>query len=365
MAGGKLRRTPHADGGADWHLRLSHASGYASAEDLCDAFDDDWADAPVVADGTSARSRPVRHAVRLADIEDPEEGRPPRRRGRLGCDTAGGSRRGQSRVASEARAAEGAELAAPACPKRRPAMPAGADRLDSTASSDGGFAIRDVHPAGEGEIVVVVLTLPPPPDAENSGKSAAQGGGGKRVKVPILVEQYAELAPRVGAITPEAAEAILAAGRLCAAVRRGMRLLEYGDQSERRLAFKLSAKGYDRALAAEAAAYLAAHGYIHEDDTACLRAEQGLRKLWGPRRIRDDLRANGFSPEAIEEAMETLLGDLDEETLTENCAEVIRRRYHGVPEDRAGRQKLTAALIRLGYDNDTVRSAMRLLLRKG
>ena len=210
-------------------------------------------------------------------------------------------------------------------------------------------AVLSVTPAGEGETVTVVLALPDP-----------EGTKAQRVSFRLLAEQYAELGIKTGKITPEYAETLLDAGRLCGAIRRGIALLQYGDQSARRLAYKLTVKGVDRETAARAVAYLTQKGYIREDDTATLRAEQGIRKGWGERRIREDLIAHGFTREAVEEAMESL-ADTDWE---ENCAEAIRKKYGGIPEDRGERQKLIASMMRLGYDTDTVREAMRTILRE-
>ena len=210
-------------------------------------------------------------------------------------------------------------------------------------------AVLSVTPAGEGETVAVVLALP-----DSEGKQA------QRVRFYLLVEQYTELKLQTGTVTPAYAETLLDAGRLCGAIRRGMALLRYGDQSARRLAYKLTAKGVDRETAARAVAYLTEKGYIREDNSATLRAEQGIRKGWGERRIREDLAAHGFTCEAVEEAMESL-SDTDWE---ENCAEAIRKKYGKIPEDKGERQKLMAAMMRLGYDADTIRGAMRRILRE-
>lgn len=233
----------------------------------------------------------------------------------------------------------------PVSPKP-PRQPAPASEKVSIPAD--GYHVLSVTPEGEGETVAVVLLLP---DAE--------GGKPSRVKFHLLVEQYADLHVQAGEITPERADILLEAGKLCAAIRRGMGLLRYGDQSARRLASKLTAKGIDRETATAAAAYLSEKGYIREDDTARLRTEQGVRKGWGPRRIREDLWAQGFTPDAAEDAMETL----SEVDFSENCAAVIRKKYGSVPEDRAARQKMTAALMRLGYDSDEIREAMRMILR--
>jgi len=223
-----------------------------------------------------------------------------------------------------------------------------------------GYCVLSVTPEGEGETVAVVLAQP---KAEGGvrDRDVHDRGVHARVMLHLLVEQYADLGVQVGGLTPEEADALLTAGKLCAAIRRGMGLLAYGDQSARRLASKLTARGIDREIATAATAYLTEHGYIREDDTARLRAEQGVRKGWGLIRIREDLQAQGFPADVIDDATE----GLSEVDFVGNCAAVIRKRYGDVPEDRSARQKMTAALMRLGYDSDEIREAMRVVLREG
>ncbi len=229
--------------------------------------------------------------------------------------------------------------------------PASVKRVDPISCSEaGGYAVLDVRPDGEGAFVLVVLSCPREGDRSDRD----------RVTVRLLVEQYAELAPKRGELPPEQADALIGAGRLAEAVRRAATLLQYGDSSERRLIYKLTAKGIDRADAEAAVAYLVAKGMIAEDRGAVRRAEQDARKLWGPRRIREDLRAQGYGSEAIEAAMLAL--DDREVDFAQSCATVIRRKWGGVPTDRAARAKYRAALLRLGFESDTVREAERLIL---
>ncbi len=298
---------------------------YACAEDLCDAYEPDGANTPA-----ETTEKPRRHAVRLMD-ELREASPPPSRASRA------------SRAAREETdpAACVRPVVKPLAPRTKPprtSLPP--VELPEAA----GYDILSVRPTGEGETVAVTLSVP-----------AEEGGAPEKLRLYLLVEQYAELGVRPGPIDPADARELLAAGRFCAAVKRGMYLLQYGDQSARRLAYKLTARGVERPVAEEAAAYLVRKGYIHEDDTARRRAEQGIGKLWGPRRIREDLRANGFSPAAVEEAMDALR----EVDFASNCAELIRRRYAPVPPDRAARQRVVAALLRYGYDMDTVRAVLR------
>lgn len=210
-------------------------------------------------------------------------------------------------------------------------------------------AVLSVTPEGEGETVAVVLALP-----------SAEGKAPRRVRICLLTEQYADLAVQAEKISLERAQELLEAGKLCAAIQRGIGMLAYGNQSVRRLAYKLTAKGVEREIAETAAAYLAAKGYIRETDTALLRAREGLRKGWGLMRIREDLRAHGFDAEAIEAVAE----DLSEVDFTENCEAMIRKRYGDIPAERPERQKLTAAMLRLGYEPEEIREAMRRIVRE-
>ena len=230
-------------------------------------------------------------------------------------------------------------------------------------------AILSVTAEGAGETMTVVLALP-------REDGANEGGKPRRVRVSLLPEQYADLraegiAMTAGGLSPEQAEALLAAGALCDAIRRGLGLLQYGDRSARRLASGLIAKGVARDTAEEAAAYLARKGYIREADTALLRAGQNVRKGWGPRRIREDLRAHGFEGDAVEQAMESL-EDVD---FVDACAAVIRKKYSSIsftgsgrdertPERQNDLRKMTAALMRLGYDMEHIRGAVRRLSRE-
>lgn len=285
-------------------------------------------------DGGEATPRPLK-AQRLVDMMEPSS------KGKGTGQSAAEAPPRRQKAASEPSVSETTVPKQPAPKQPAPDLPP--DFPPDTC------AVLSVSPAGEGETVTVVLALPDP-----EGKKA------QRVSFCLLVEQYAELGVKAGPVTYEKAEELLDAGKLCGAIRRGIALLGYGDQSARRLAYKLTAKGVDRDTAARATAYLAERGYIHEDDTATLRAEQDLRKGWGERRIREDLIAHGFTREAVEEAIESL-PDVD---WVENCATAIRKKYGEIPEDKGERQKMLAAMMRLGYDADTVKAAVRRILRE-
>ena len=142
-----------------------------------------------------------------------------------------------------------------------------------------------------------------------------------------------------------------------AALLKAQEFLGYGAMSSRRLSQKLLQRGFGEGTVEAAIDYLQDHGFMREGEDAVRFAEQGVRKLWGPRRIREDLYARRFSETAIEEAMENL-ETLDFET---NCAKVITKKYGCVPDDLSEIKKMMAALMRMGYTVTQIKAAMRLL----
>ena len=140
------------------------------------------------------------------------------------------------------------------------------------------------------------------------------------------------------------------------AVRRAVALLEYGDNSHKRLVRKLVDRGFDEDVAECAVSHLEEMGYLREHDACARRAEQGVRKGWGKRRIVQDLYAQRYDRETVETVMCELEDEVD---FTENCIGVIRKKFRVVPEDRDARRKMAAALMRMGYGSDEVRHAMQ------
>lgn len=290
----------------------------------------------------------ARHALRLADVLEKKES--------ALCGTErsdGAEREPQSRPVSEGAQRKGTVGVGRRASDRgrradvgynsKPAAPIPSDTAEDLSDAARPPAeITQITPPEEGEMISVTLVT--------------RGEDGKKLRrhIRLLTEQYADLRPAVGEISSADAEKLADAGMLCDAIRKGMELLGYGAMSRRRLTDKLTVRGFSREMAASAAEYLEVHGFLPEADDAVRFAEQGARKLWGPRRIRDDLFARGFPSEVIAVAMDSL-ADVD---FAENCARVIEKKYGGVPKDPAAKRKMIAALMRLGYTSDHIRDAI-------
>ncbi len=141
------------------------------------------------------------------------------------------------------------------------------------------------------------------------------------------------------------------------ALAKAAELLGYGAMSPRRLSQKLLQRGFDADTVEAAISYLSEQGFLPETEDAVRFAEQGVRKLWGSCRIREDLYARRFSEAAIAEAMEALEA-VDFEA---NCAKVIAKKYGCIPRAPSDVKKMTAALMRMGYTLAEIKAAIRLM----
>ena len=160
--------------------------------------------------------------------------------------------------------------------------------------------------------------------------------------------------PGVGAIDASTLELLLREDAMYRAMRTGMQALSAADCSAQRLVYKLFTKGFARELAQSAVRELARAGYLDERRGALREAERGVTKLWGDRRILGDLRAKGYGTEALSAACDYLAG----ENAEERCRRLVKKRRIVLPEDRYGREKVIAALLRYGYTPGTVRAVL-------
>ena len=120
---------------------------------------------------------------------------------------------------------------------------------------------------------------------------------------------------------------------------------------------KLVQKGVQRDVAADAVEVLKDSGAINENEMAVRRAQLLSEKPWGRSRILMKLREDGFDDGAISYAM----NGLDEVDFASNCADLIRKKFGGVPKDRQELDKMYASLSRLGFSSSDIRAAISLI----
>ena len=185
--------------------------------------------------------------------------------------------------------------------------------------------------------------------------SSPDGNREKR-KLLIFVEQYLSLGLRKGALIDEQTfDIIEGMSKKCRAIRKGSDLLSYSASSKARLVQRLQNKGIDRDSAKSAAMQLESLGLINEDADVERAVNVYLKKLYGKNRIYKELCAKGYEREII---LRELSG-IDDETLVQNCATLLKRKYKTIPCDPQEQKKMIAALLRYGYTFAQIKVAMK------
>lgn len=210
--------------------------------------------------------------------------------------------------------------------------------------SDFSITVRSLRSRNDGAEIVVSVVIR---NGEHSETRA----------LPISFEQYRTLNLRRGEISEDFFEELERASRMCQAIRCGENLLSYGANSEKMLATKIARHGFTHEEANAAAKHLRQMGLIDEASDMQREVEKCLRKLWGANRIKAHLWEKGFCKETTD-ALEEFLSEID---FAENCAQLIRKHYGGIPQDSDALRRQTAALYRYGYRSDEIRRAWKLL----
>ncbi len=154
-------------------------------------------------------------------------------------------------------------------------------------------------------------------------------------------------------------------------VERALNILAYSPNTEKQLVRKLREKGAAEEDISAAVAYLKKKGYLDEEEY--LRRFVALQgKTYGRRRVYAAARAKGFSDEILNRFFDEACADVD---FSAACLKQIRAKCRGGKlfaaddgddgadgrrrPDREALRKLTASLMRAGFDTDTIREALR------
>lgn len=207
--------------------------------------------------------------------------------------------------------------------------------------------LTETAPSPSGEEVVCKMTLRDGRNVQRvKGEIAADFFFGlgipseTRVETPITHEKFSE---------------IEYAMKKTDAVKIGINLLSFAPNTKRALCEKLKMRGVGREVAADAVDFLADCGYINEYEMALtLIDDMANRRLYGRMRIKNELFAKGFSPDAASRAVED--SDVD---FVGVCAERIKKTVGvSVFSEREGRMKAVSSLMRYGFTTDEIKEAL-------
>lgn len=142
--------------------------------------------------------------------------------------------------------------------------------------------------------------------------------------------------------------------QLSKAKNKAYNYLSYGDMSRKKLFEKLSRYGFDQQICNECVDAMCRSGYIDDMRYACsLAASLATGRLYGPRRIIQELRQRGVDPQTASEALDSLETDF-----RENIKTLISGRLRRDMSDPKEIKKLISALMRNGYDYDAIKSVL-------
>lgn len=134
---------------------------------------------------------------------------------------------------------------------------------------------------------------------------------------------------------------------------KALYLLEHRSHSQKELADKIS-RVTSREAAEAAAQHMADIGLVNDEEFAkCYARELFFRKGYSARRVLYELSRKGIDKELAEKIVEETAPDP-----VEKIIEIINRKYINKLSDEKGRRRSIAALQRLGYRWDDIRTAL-------
>jgi regulatory protein len=132
---------------------------------------------------------------------------------------------------------------------------------------------------------------------------------------------------------------------LAAAKQKAYRLLSMRPHSEKELAKKLRDKGFPEAVIKEALEKLHDLKYLDDVSFAMQQARNlAVNRMWGDRRISDDLREKGIAAGLIAQAIAAARQELPQD----EAVTILIRKKTG-RTDRKTKQKIFASLMRRGF----------------
>ena len=142
------------------------------------------------------------------------------------------------------------------------------------------------------------------------------------------------------------------------AKQQAYRLLTYRSQTSSELSERLQQRGYTTTIIAEVLRELASDGYIDDRRVALDWARYRLQtKPTGRRRMAWELQRRGIPSELLNEVLHQVYSEFDEAMLAEQAARK-RLRSKELPLSPRERQRFSGYLMRLGFEPDTIMSAL-------
>ncbi|MHB8840469.1 MAG: regulatory protein RecX [Candidatus Aquicultor sp.] len=147
------------------------------------------------------------------------------------------------------------------------------------------------------------------------------------------------------------------------AVNRAVLLLSYRARSEHEVSQRLKTAGFDPEIISDAINELRRLGYLNDDDFAQSWTKSRMTsKLYGPKRIKQELKQKGIADEIIAEKLEETASPDKEYELAKKLAETKVPTYKDLDKNASFR-RLSQFLLRRGYTPSTVYDVCKDVLK--
>ena len=139
------------------------------------------------------------------------------------------------------------------------------------------------------------------------------------------------------------------------ASEKALYLLEHRNHSKKELADKI-ARVTSKEAAIAAAEHMEEIGLVNDESFARSYAHDlFILKKYGVQRVKQELFRKGVDKDIIDNVIEEFKYDIPTE---ENIKSILERRYRGYSQDEKIRRRAIAALQRMGYRFDEIKSAI-------
>lgn len=134
-------------------------------------------------------------------------------------------------------------------------------------------------------------------------------------------------------------------------------LLKFRPRSEQELYQRLRRKKFDPEIIKEVLAFLKEKDFINDDYFVNAWIESRLRKPFGIRRIRQELKLKGVDKEIIEAGIERARQSYCEADIVRNLAQQRLKRLKDI-DPKIARARVYSYLVRRGFSPETIIEAI-------
>lgn len=144
------------------------------------------------------------------------------------------------------------------------------------------------------------------------------------------------------------------------AINYAFLLLKFRLRSEKELFQRLKDKKFDIATIKKTLSFLKEKGFVNDEDFACAWIESRLKKPFGLKRIKQELKLKGIANEIIDKQISRIKENYSEEELV---LEIARNRLNKLKDLDAqkAKRRVFAYLARRGYSPEVICEALHQL----